>query len=243
VAGFIRLRQVGPEGFFEMASHQTGLAFPLDGSLNSWENTLMMTRNRIALIAAALLLTLTAACSSKSFLVVNYQLPPSSDSLENIQTSLEIVDVRDRKTFLSENARKSLKGFNEAYSLVVLKSDGSGNLLGVYDVDSLISEIFRQRLQNFGVQVSSSGDTAPNNLEIKLKQFELDLVRRKWVVKMNYQASLIKAGRLVATESVNGSAERLKLTGKSDAEKVLSELITDMANKLNVATIFEHAGP
>jgi uncharacterized lipoprotein YajG len=203
----------------------------------------MMTRNRIALIAAMMLLTLTAACSSKSFLVVNYQLPGPSGSLKTIETSLEILDVRDRKTFLSENARKSLKSFNETYSLVVLNSDGSGNLLGVYDIDSLISEIFRQRLQSFGVRVSASGAGAPNTLEIKLKQFELDLARRKWVVKMNYQASLLNAGRYVATESVNGSAERLKVTGKSDAEKVLSELITDMVNKLDIATIFEQAGP
>jgi ABC-type uncharacterized transport system auxiliary subunit len=203
----------------------------------------MMTRNRIALIAAMMLLTLTAACSSKSFLVVNYQLPGPSGSLKTIETSLEILDVRDRKTFLSENARKSLKSFNETYSLVVLNSDGSGNLLGVYDIDSLISEIFRQRLQSFGVRVSASGAGAPNTLEIKLKQFELDLARRKWVVKMSYQASLLNEGRYVATESVNGSAERLKVTGKSDAEKVLSELITDMVNKLDIATIFEQAGP
>jgi hypothetical protein len=107
----------------------------------------------------------------------------------------------------------------------------------------LISEIFRQRLQSFGVRVSASGAGAPNTLEIKLKQFELDLARRKWVVKMSYQASLLNEGRYVATESVNGSAERLKVTGKSDAEKVLSELITDMVNKLDIATIFEQAGP
>ena len=59
---------------------------------------------------------------------------------------------------------------------------------------------------------------------------------------MNYQASLLKDGRFIATESVNGSAERLKLAGKSDAEKVLSELITDMVNKLDVTTIFQQAG-
>ena len=75
-----------------------------------------------------------------------------------------------------------------------------------------------------------------------MTQFDLDLVKRKWIVKMNYQASLIRDGRLTATESVNGSAERLKLTGKSDAEKVLSELITDMVNKLDVTTIFQQAG-
>ncbi len=203
----------------------------------------MNTCNRAAFtVVVTLLLTLTAACSSKPFLIVNYQLPPSSDSLQTTQTSLKILDVRERKSFLSENARKSLQKFNESYSLVVLQSNGSGNLLGIYDVDELIAEIFRQRLENFGMQVSSAAGGTSNTLEIKLKQFELDLERRKWIVTMGYQASLLRDGRLVATESVNGSAERLKLTGKSDAEKVLSELITDMVNKLNVTTIFEQAG-
>ena len=189
-----------------------------------------------------LLLALTAACSSKPFLIVNYQLPPSSDSLETIRTSLNILDLRERKTFLSENAQKSLKEFNETYSLVVLQSDGSGNLLGIYDIHKLMSEIFRQRLENLGMQVSPAAGGSTNTLEIKLKQFELDLAGHKWIVTMNYQASLLTDGRFVATESVNGSAERLKLTGKSDAEKILSELITDMVNKLDVPTIFQRAG-
>ena len=203
----------------------------------------MNSCNRVALAAVVtLLLTLTAACSSKPFLIVNYQLPQPPDSLQAVQTSLKILDIRERKSFLSENARKSLKSFNETYSLVVLQSDGSGNLLGIYDVDQLITEIFRRRLENHGLQGSSDAGGASNTLEIKLKQFELDLVRRKWTVTMNYQASLLKDGRFIATETVNGSAERLKLAGKSDAEKVLSELITDMVNKLDVTTIFQQAG-
>ncbi len=203
----------------------------------------MNSCNRFALAAVVtLLLTLTAACSSKPFLIVNYQLPPAPDSPQTIQTSLKILDIRERKSFLSENARKSLKSFNATYSLVVLQSDGSGNLLGIYDVDNLMLEIFRQRLENHGMQVSSDAGGASNTLEIKLRQFELDLVQRKWTVTMKYQASLLKDGRFIATESVNGSAERLKLAGKSDAEKVLSELITDMVNKLDVTTIFQQAG-
>ncbi len=38
---------------------------------------------------------------------------------------------------------------------------------------------------------------------------------------MSYQAGLSKNSGLVAKESVNGSAERLKVMGKSDAEKIL----------------------
>jgi hypothetical protein len=46
---------------------------------------------------------------------------------------------------------------------------------------------------------------------------------------------------LVAKESVNGSAERLKVMGKSDAEKILGELVSDMVNKLDVAKLLQQA--
>ena len=187
------------------------------------------------------LLILIAACSSKPFLIVNYQLPESTESLKGIQTSLRILDVRENKTFLSVNAKKSLKAFDDTYSLIVLQADGSGNLIGLYPVDALMAEIFKQRLNSHGLLVTTTTDNTPNTLEVRLKQFKLDLVRQKWMVSMNYQANLMRNGQLVATESVDGSAERLKVTGKGDAEKLLGELITDMVNKLDVGTIYERA--
>ena len=197
-------------------------------------------RTSMAAISFVLLI-LIAACSSKPFLIVNYQLPESSESLEGIQTSLRILDARENKTFLSVNAKKSLKAFDDTYSLIVLQADGSGNLIGLYPVDALMAEIFKQRLNSHGLLVTTTTDNTPNTLEVRLKQFKLDLVRQKWMVSMNYQANLMRNGQLVATESVDGSAERLKVTGKGDAEKLLGELITDMVNKLDVGTIYERA--
>ena len=79
------------------------------------------------------------------------------------------------------------------------------------------------------------------DLEIRLKEFKLDLAGRKWIFKMNYQANLLKNGSLLAMESVNGSAERLKVMGKSGAEEVLGEMLTDMVNKLDLAKLFQQA--
>ena len=168
-------------------------------------------------------------------------MPESTDSLEGLQTSLKILDIRENKALLSESAKNSLKKFNDTYSLVVLQADGSGNLLGLYKVDALMAEIFKQRLNSQGMLVPSTIENSPNTLEIRLKQFKLDLAGRKWIVTMNYQANLLINGQFVATESVNGSAERLKVTGKGDAEKILGELISDMVNKLDLTTIFERA--
>lgn len=198
---------------------------------------------RTMLTAALLIINVfTGACTSdKPFLIVHYQLPSSSQALEGKRIALAVTDIREDKAFLSESAKKSLLKFDDTYSLVVVKPDGSGNLIGVYDLSALIEEIFRQRLANLGMQIVSSADSADYELEIKLKQIKLDLANPKWLVSMNYQADLTKDGAVRATEAISGSAERLRVMTKSDAEKVLSELLTDMANKLDLIRLFQQA--
>ena len=200
-----------------------------------------MVHNKQLILIALAVAVLASACASKPFLKVQYQLPSSSTALTGERLSLTISDRRNDDAFLSTNAKKSLKNFNGTYSLVVLRDDGSGNLIGAYDLDSLLKEIFKQRLENEGVQVIASADNADASLEIQIKEFKLDLVDRKWVLRMSYQAGLSKNRGLLAKESVNGSAERLKVMGKSDAEKILGELVTDMVNKLNVSKLFQQA--
>ena len=191
--------------------------------------------------AACILLILTGACSSKPFLVVNYQLPAPTDTLADKEVSQAIIDMRQTKAFLTESAKKSLREFDETFSLVVLKEDGSGNLLGIYEVEALIAEIFKQRLINLGLQVSAPTGQTEYELKINLKEFKLDLVGRKWIINMGFQAHLLKNGRLRARESVNGSAERIKVMARSDAEKLLGELVTDMVNKLDLVKLFQQA--
>ena len=202
----------------------------------------MIPSKRAVLAATALILLIFAgACSSKPFLIVHYQLPSPSDTLAGKEVRPIVSDLRENKAFLSENAKKSLKQFNETYSLVAIKDDGSGNLLGIYEIDTLISELFKQRLNNLGIRVPPPTHDSEYELEIKLQDFKLDLAGRKWIMKMSYQAILLKDGRLLAMESVSGSAERVKVMGKSDAEKLLGELMSDMVNKLEMAKLFQQA--
>jgi hypothetical protein len=202
----------------------------------------MRPSKHAVLAAAAVILIFTAgACSNKPFLVVQYQSPSSTGTLAGKEVSQVITDDRATKTFLSENAKKSFREFNETYSLVVLKEDGSGDLLGIYKIDALLNEIFKQRLNSLGLQVSPPAKQSEYEFEIKLKEFKLDLVKRKWIVNMSYQANLSKNSRLLAMESVSGSAERLKVMGHRDAEKLIGELLTDMVNKLDLVKLFQKA--
>ena len=201
----------------------------------------MRLRNHLILAGLTLSIAVFAnACSSKSFLKVQYQLPSATTRvLDGQKVTLSVADMRDKDVFLTESAKKSIKDFNDSFSLVVLREDGSGNLVGAYNLNSLISEIFKRRLENSGMHVIAAQDSADPALVIQLKKLELDLVGRKWVINMGYQARLEDSGKLLSSESINGSAERLKVIGKSDAEKLLSELLTDMVNKLDLVKLFQ----
>ena len=202
----------------------------------------MITSKRAVLAKAALiLLFLAGACSSKPFLIVHYQLPSPSDALADKEVRPIVSDLRENKAFLSENAKKSIKQFNGTYSLVAVKQDGSGNLIGIYEIDTFLSELFKQRLNNLGIRVPPPTNDSDYELEINLQDFNIDLAGRKWIMTMSYQANLLKDGRLLATESVSGSAERVKVMGKSDAEKLMGELMSDMVNKLEMAKLFQQA--
>ena len=200
----------------------------------------MATSKRLAL-SVIVLAVFVGACASKPFLKVQYQLPSASSTLKGETISLTISDRRKSAAFLSSNAKNSIKDFNGTFSLVVLHDDGSGNLIGAYDIESLLKEIFKQRLENEGGQVFATADNAKAKLEIQIEEFKLDIVDRKWTLRMSYQSGLSRKNGIVARESVNGSAERLKVMGKSDAEKILGELLTDMVNRLDVAALFQKA--
>ena len=98
----------------------------------------MKLRNRLTFTIPALALALfTGACTPKPYLKVRYQMPSPTSTLEDKKVALAVSDMRAKKTVLSENAKMSLKNFDETFSLVVLRQDGSGNLTGVYDLISL----------------------------------------------------------------------------------------------------------
>jgi len=199
-----------------------------------------MEKCKLLALSVMFLAIFASACAPKPFLKVQYQLPSSSTALTGKTIALTISDSRKDAAFLSSAAKKSIKNFNGTYSLVVLRDDGSGNLIGAYDIDSLLMEIFKQRLENEGVQVFATAENTNTSLAIQLEEFKLDIVDRKWLLRMSYQADLSKKNNgIIATESVSGSAERLKVMGKTDAEKILGELVTDMVNRLDVAKLFE----
>ena len=196
----------------------------------------------LATTALLLIVTISAwSCASSHLLRIHYQLPATSDSLAGARASLSLEDKRRNKAFLSQNARDSLSDFSGYFTLSVSEEGSGEKLLGAFDLPSVVKEVFRQRLQHTGIKVVDQKEGIAE-VQIVLKDFLLDLQGRDWIFNMSYQANVNNQGKLTVSETITGNAQRLKAVGAGGAEKIVSELTTDMANKLDVAKLFRRAG-
>ena len=201
----------------------------------------LICRHIRAVLIILLIAITTSFCASKNFLKVNYQLPTQPVELNGTRVALTVKDKRENPTIVTKSAQKALKNFTGDFALIVAKEKKEDKLVGAFGLSSMIREIFRHRLENAGVQVVTQENFEDAIVEIVLKEFSLDLQNRKWIIKMNYQASLLKQNRVVAGETITGSAERLRVISGKNAEFVIGELVTDVVNRLNLNELLQAA--
>jgi len=196
----------------------------------------MITINpRIRTISIILVVAvLSSFCAAKNFLTVNYQLPRESVELKDARVALRVKDVREDPRIVTPSAKKVLKNFTGHFTLIVAQENKDDRLVGAFSLSSMVREIFKHRLENAGVRIVTEEEIDVPIVEIVLKEFKLDLPNRNWVIQMNYQANLIKQGRVVGGEAITGSAERLRVISGKNAEKIIGELVSDVVNRLNL---------
>jgi hypothetical protein len=78
-----------------------------------------------------------------------------------------------------------------------------------------------------------------DRLEVAVQTFRIDLKKHKWVADLGYAVSLHKPSGTVLTEKIRGKAERVKLVGKGDIEKVIGEIFSDSVNRLNLKRLLD----
>jgi hypothetical protein len=93
-----------------------------------------------------------------------------------------------------------------------------------------------------GVATLSHDEKDKPELVIGLREMLLDLKDRKWVVSMNYEVRLLKDGKYLAKQMVEGRAERVKIIGQDAAETVIDELFSDMIHRVDLVKLFRQAG-
>jgi len=185
-------------------------------------------------------LLLAAGCASTSYIEVTYQLPPPAHTIGTKSVFLEVVDLRTTATIAGPNAQKELEYFTGLFSLYIGRTEQKPVLIGAFDLVALFKEALKQRLESEGVTVLDKRAADQPILEIQLQQFVLDRDGKNWKADLAYKAVTSKADRVLTNQNVSGSAERLKIVGTRDAEKLLGEIFSDMVNKLDPEKLFNH---
>jgi len=193
-------------------------------------------------LLAVLVCVVMASCTTIPELQVRYTLPSPAAPLKGRSVVLAIDDQRASPSVLGRGAKEEFKGFSGSISLSIADSNKKESRIGIFRVPGLMKEVFKRRLENLGVRVLTKKAPGIPLLTIVLKEFSLDLVGREWLAKMSYEARLTGEKGGVATQFINGQAERYKLIGRESADALMGEIFTDMVNSLNLARLFEQAG-
>lgn len=203
----------------------------------------MEKRNqRFALtILVILFLTSIISCSSIPCLEINYQLPRRSDILRKVQVVYEFDDARRIREVLGKGAKEDFENFSGNIFFSVARYNEPGFRIGLYKPSAIVKEGFKRRLENIGLQLVQDQYNEKPRLLIVLNEFVLDLVDRKWVAKMSYEARLLQNGKILATQTISGKNVRLKIMGRGGADAILGETFTDMVNKLDIEKLFRQA--
>ncbi len=192
---------------------------------------------------AFLLLSLgILSCSSIPRLNVSYQLPPGSAQRVGPAVFLSIHDDRANKETFGMGARREFGVPEVSITLTTRSGDGEGQNLGIFDLNMLLREAFRRRLEKAGLDVLPEKRSRDPEITILLRTFSLDLVGRKWLFEMSYEAQLSKEGRVVSTQTIGGKGERMKIYGYKQADDLVTEVFSDTLNQFDAARLLKQGG-
>ncbi len=197
------------------------------------------TLNRLVLLVL-ITLPLAAGCASTSYIEVTYQLPAPQQNIDQKALALQVVDQRPTETIAGPNAKKELEYFTGLFSLYVARKGEKPMLLGAFDLTALFKEALKQRLETEGITILDQVTDAQPSVEIQITEFILDRDGKNWKAALAYKAVTSKAGQVLTNQTVSGSAERLKIVGTRDAEKLLGEIFSDMVNRLDPEKLLNH---
>jgi hypothetical protein len=193
-------------------------------------------------IGMLFVLIAVTSCTTIPELKVTYQLPMRSEALKGKKVFVGFEDARKSKDLIGKGAQAHYKNFSGNITLFFTRGDDEGFKIGVYYVPALFKEVFKERLEHLGAEVVSEKKESEVEMIIVLKDLLLDLVGRDWVVRMDYEARLTKQEKMLASQTISGQAERLKVLGRRDADKVMGEIFSDVVNRLDVPRLFQQAG-
>lgn len=195
------------------------------------------------LLPAILALTfMLMACAARSYLIVDYQLPQSDYKLDGSQVRLQIEDRRQPRQLLTSEAAVQFEAFNDRYNLAWIEPDKSRQRAGNFSLEEMFSETFRKRLELLGVHVMRTDLSSAPLLRVEIIAMQIDLKDSNWNARMDCRVTLEGEGGRSAHQEVIGTVQRPKILGRKGADTVLSEVFSDVINRVDFVRLFEQAG-
>lgn len=182
------------------------------------------------------------SCAKSPSITVDYRLPGEQQPvITQKPVYIESVDLRNNTVILDKNAQKKFDDFSGQFSLTVQESDNQRTRLGSYALPQLFETAFAHRLTKLNVPITDRPSPETLTMRIEIIQFQIGLVEGDWLADIGYKASLSENEKRIASETVTGSAQRLKGVGRGGADKVIGEIFTDVVNRLDIGRLFEKA--
>ena len=182
-----------------------------------------------------------SGCAGRNYLIVDYQVPTTSHELDGQIVRLQVEDARQSGSILSPHAAYQFPEFSGIYSLAWILPSQERVLAGEHQLMALFKTVFEKRLAELGVSTVNTDDARVALLTITLKQFRLDLRSHKWMADLSYDAVLTQPDHPTAKENIHGSAERARIIGRKGADTVLSDIFSDVVNRLDFPKLFRNA--
>ena len=202
----------------------------------------MRDKKSVLAIMVGLVIITLASCGMTPELKVNYSLPQSTSQLRGHDIFLDFEDNRPNKQIFGRGAQEEFKRFPGNFSFSIAQHGEGGFKIGLYDMQSMFKEAVKRRLESQGMRVFLDDQAGRLKLVIGLKEFSMDLVKRKWRASMTYEARLIIDGKVRSRQTVSGNGERVKIIRHEQADILIGEVFTDIINKLDVYKMFKKTG-
>ncbi|MBN1850877.1 MAG: hypothetical protein JW932_20095 [Deltaproteobacteria bacterium] len=201
----------------------------------------IFTKAKRSLLGIFFVLFFINSCATVPELRVEYRVPTQSEAFKGKEIVLIFEDIRENREILGPGAKEEFQGFTGNFTLSIAYGKDKGFRIGSYDLQALFMEIFKKRFESLGISVVPENETAREKVVIALKEFSLDLDKRKWIAKMDYEARLFKDDRMVKKQMMNGQTDHVKILGRTQAHKVIGEIFTELINKMDIVNLFQEA--
>ena len=187
-------------------------------------------------IVLFILLSILSNCSTISEINLLYSLPNPNHRLRGVKIYILFKDKRERKDILSDKAKKVLKNFSGTLTFHLKRYGDTAFRIGPFSLKEIFSESLKFLVENNGAQVVRAGKT-DTGLEISVNRFFLDFKERKWKVDIAFTVTFIKTEKVSSSQKIEGSGERLRLFGTKQASELISEVFTELLNRIDLSPI------